>query len=370
MPHCVYSRRWQSASSMATKRQSADYREREAQAMATKRQSADYREREAQAMVNKRQCPDYRVSEAHAIATKRRSADYREREAQQKATKRQSSEYRKKEAQAKKECRIKHRSAPSNILKSSQAFLTATKEGPDYMCVCCNRLMYRKTVIEFKVTKYSKAPDDFTVPDSGTKQWMCKTCDNALKRGKLPAQAKANNLDLEDIPSELADLNLLEVRFISLRIPFMKMVALPCGKQRAIHGPAVNVPTDLTPVCTLLPRLPSQLQMVPMKLKRKLCYKGHYMFQYVRPAKVLAALQWLKLNNPLYKDIEINDDWTSNAGQDDADLWEAVSAEQCPPPSSPPPSTTSQAVSADQCPPPSSSATSQMLTEQLQLNGK
>ena len=144
----------------------------------------------------------------------------------------------------------------------------------------------------------------------------------------------------------------------------MKMVALPCGKQRAIHGPAVNVPTDLTPVCTLLPRLPSQMQMVPMKLKRKLCYKGHYMFQYVRPAKVLAALQWLELNNPLYKDIEIND-WTSNAGQDDADLWEAVSAEHCPPP----PSIISQAVSAEQCPPPSS-ATSQMLTKQLQLNGK
>ena len=234
------------------------------------------------------------------------------------------------------------------------------------MCVCCNRLMYRKTVIEFKVTKYSKAPDDFTAPHSGTKQWICKTCDNALKRGKLPAQAKANNLDLEDIPSELSDLNSLEVWFISLRIPFMKMVALPCGKQCAIHGPAVNVPTDLTPV---LPRLPSQMQMVPMKLKRKLCYKGHYMFQYVRPAKVLAALQWLKLNNPLYKDIEINDDWTGNARQDDADLWEAISAEQCPPPSSsPPPSTTSQAVSAEQCPPPS--ATSQMLTEQLQLNGK
>ena len=77
---------------------------------------------------------------------------------------------------------------------------------------------------------------------------MCKTCDNALKRGKLPAQAKANNLDLADIPS---DLNSLEVRFISLRIPFKIMVALPCGKQRAVHGPAVNVPTDLTPVCTL-----------------------------------------------------------------------------------------------------------------------
>ena len=79
----------------------------------------------------------------------------------------------------------------------------------------------------------------------------------------------------------------------------MKMVALPCGKQRAIHGPAVNVPTDLTPVhvCTLLPRLSSQAQMIPIKLKRKLCYKGHYMYQYIRPAKVLVALQWLKSNN-------------------------------------------------------------------------
>ena len=66
---------------------------------------------------------------------------------------------------------------------------------------------------------------------------------------------------------------------------------------------AVNVPTDLTPVCTLVPRLPSPTQMVPMKLRRKLCYKGDYMYQYVRLAKVLVA------NNPLYKDVEINSDW-------------------------------------------------------------
>ena len=117
----------------------------------------------------------------------------------------------------------------------------------------------------------SRSPntDDFTVTvsDDGTKQWVCKTCDNALKRGKLPAQAKANNLDVEGIPSELSDLSSLKVRFISLRIPFMKMmVVLPCGKQRPIHGPPVNVPTDLASVCTLLLRLPSQMQMVSMKL--------------------------------------------------------------------------------------------------------
>ena len=185
--------------------------------------------------------------------------------------------------------------------------------------------MYHKTVQEFQLSKYHKAPSEFFVSVSVSlqdKQWICKTCHNALKRGVLPAQAKANNLDLDSIPVELSDLNALEVRLISLRIPFMKMVALPCGKQRAIHGPAVNIPTD---VCTLLPRLPSQTQMVPMKLKRKLCYKRHYMYQYVRPAKVLAALQWLKLNNPLYKDVDINSDWVSNAAEDDAELWEALS---------------------------------------------
>ena len=72
-----------------------------------------------------------------------------------------------------------------------------------------------------------------------------------------------------------------------------------------------------------------------MKLKRKLCYKGHYMYQYVRPAKLLATLQWLKLNNPLYKDVDINSDWVSNAAEDDAELWEALSVEHCPPPPSP-----------------------------------
>ena len=145
----------------------------------------------------------------------------------------------------------------------------------------------------------------------------------------MPPQAKANNLVLENVPPEFKDLNPMEIRLISLRIPFMKMVALPCGKQKGIHGPAVNIPADLHPVCDLLPRLPSQAQVVPMKLKRKLSYKGHYMYQYVQPAKVLLALEWLKKNNPLYKDVAIDQEWVNNADRDDSELWEALSSQQC-----------------------------------------
>ena len=34
------------------------------------------------------------------------------------------------------------------------------------------------------------------------------------------------------------------------------MVALPAGKQSSIQGPAVNVPSKLDSLCTMLPRLP------------------------------------------------------------------------------------------------------------------
>ena len=61
----------------------------------------------------------------------------------------------------------------------------------------------------------------------------------------MPVQAKANGLKLCEIPSELSRLNVLELRLICLRVPFMKMVALPAGKQKSIHGPAVNVPSTM-----------------------------------------------------------------------------------------------------------------------------
>lgn len=45
------------------------------------------------------------------------------------------------------------------------------------------------------------------------------------------------------------------------------------------------------------------------------------MFNYVSPEKVLTALRWLKANNPLYADIEINDEWLEQAMANDDDLF-------------------------------------------------
>ena len=161
------------------------------------------------------------------------------------------------------------------------------------------------------------------VSDTGN-EWVCKTCDRALKRGVMPLQAKGNGLKLPQIPPELSDLNALELRLICLRLPFMKMVALPSGKQRSIHGPAVNVPSKVDTICDMLPRLPSQSELVPLKLKRKLTYRGHYLYDYVTPQKLLEALRFLKANNPLYVDIDINKDWLEQAIANDAELCDCL----------------------------------------------
>ena len=118
-------------------------------------------------------------------------------------------------------------------------FHSKSKLGPDFVCVCCHRLMYKQNVVAYSKNKYANAcsnlmeqvfaaEQNYMSPDG--KQWVCKTCDRALGRGTMPLQAKANGLQLCCVPPELTDLNPLELRLISLRVPFMKMVALPAGK--------------------------------------------------------------------------------------------------------------------------------------------
>ena len=100
----------------------------------------------------------------------------------------------------------------------------------------------------------------------------------------------------------------------------MKMVALPSGKQRSIHGPAVNVPSKVDAICDVLPRLPSQSELVPLKLKREVAYRGHYLYDYIRPQKLLDSLRFLKASNPLYADIDVNEQWVEEAMANNEEL--------------------------------------------------
>ena len=223
--------------------------------------------------------------------------------------------------------RQEQRRLTSTVDKAIANFLKKIKVGAEFVCICCHRMLYRSSVVPYNRRKYSNCSEDlldraFCSPylSNDGNEWVCTTCDNALKRSELPVQSVGNGLKLDEIPPELSNLNSLEIRLICLRIPFIKMVNLPVGKQRGIHGPTVNVPANIDNICTALPRLPSKSDIIPIKLKRKLTYKSHYLFDFVDPQKVIQALTYLKCNNPLYRNIDINYDWITEAMHDNEEV--------------------------------------------------
>ena len=55
--------------------------------------------------------------------------------------------------------------------------------------------------------------------------------------------------------------------------------------------------------------MPSELQLHPMKLKCKLEYKSHYMYDMICRDCVIIAITWLKEHNSHYTDIKLNEHW-------------------------------------------------------------
>ena len=101
------------------------------------------------------------------------------------------------------------------------AFHSEIKLGPDFVCTCCHRMMYQKSVVPCNKVKYTKTSADviqkvfsadLSYISSGGEEWICKTCDRLLSRDYMPVQAKANGLQLCEVPPELSDLNPLELR--------------------------------------------------------------------------------------------------------------------------------------------------------------
>ena len=66
---------------------------------------------------------------------------------------------------------------------------------------------------------------------------------------------------------------------------------------------------DVTKTVAQLPRHPEDAEIVAVQLKRRLQLKNSHLQEYIRPQKIIKALQSLKgpFSNPFYQDIEINE---------------------------------------------------------------
>ena len=82
---------------------------------------------------------------------------------------------------------------------------------------------------------------------------------------------------------------------------------MPKGKSLKIRSSICNILVSKVDVnCNMLPRPAYSNGFIIVKLKHKLEYKGHVVFEAVRPDAVIQFLEFLRSHNDLYSDIEIN----------------------------------------------------------------
>ena len=133
-------------------------------------------------------------------------------------------------------------------------------------------------------------------------QYVCARC--SRDRSVPKKFSKMNNMIPCMTPEELKDLTQVEEMLISRALPIINVFLLK-GGQRAYGGHCINLPQNVSEVVNSLPRYAEDIKVIIVKMKGKndTCKDA-----LVRRQKVEKALRWLTHNNPVYKDIQINND--------------------------------------------------------------
>ena len=134
----------------------------------------------------------------------------------------------------------------------------------------------------------------FLVKPFDTLSYICETCHKKYMKGSMPCQAVSNKLKLYNLPTEFESIRKLEKVLIAKCILFKKVAIMPCGQMEKITGTICNVTVDNIDVTNLLPRTAASNGLVIIKLKRKVEYCGHVLFEPVRPDFLHRVLSYLK----------------------------------------------------------------------------
>ena len=199
-----------------------------------------------------------------------------------------------------------------DIKECIEQFHSSIAVGPLYVCTCCHQTWFRKGVCMLKNINLPTSSRLYcTIFISvNDEEWICHTCIGAIRDGRVPKLSVANGMKWPDKPPEL-ELHQLEERLVSLRIPFMQIRELPRGGQYSLKGNVINVPVDIQPTVSCLPRPMDENFTIAIQLKKKLSYKKVDFKENVRPLRVLTALHWLVNKSELYKrsGVEIDVNW-------------------------------------------------------------
>ena len=106
-------------------------------------------------------------------------------------------------------------------------------------------------------------------------------------------------------------MNALEEFLAAPLSAFMRIRSLPvcgitaCG-QKLMIGNVVHVPNDIGTTLKTLPCMLSDMDTIPVNIKRKKSYKSNVFSEFIRPNKVIDAVRYLVANSEIYKDCNID----------------------------------------------------------------
>ena len=199
--------------------------------------------------------------------------------------------------------------ASSENLKQVTLFKKLIREGPYFICVICNRCLFKRYVVRFDFNSYSSLVKELVhlVSSYDVRLYICITCHNKVKKDNVPCQAVSNKLAVELLPNEFRDLRRLERVLVAKRILFKKVTVMPTkGQSPKMKGSICNIPiSEIDNNCNSLPRPADSNGVIIVKLKRKAAYRGHMLFEPIRLRLTEILLQYLKKHNHLYRKTEI-----------------------------------------------------------------
>jgi hypothetical protein len=214
-----------------------------------------------------------------------------------------------------------------------QNFKSSIADGPSFYCCSCKRLLFKNGVKPVTATMKQEMGRELfekciVIHNSCNSPLnICLTCCNWLtKKKKVPPLNAFNGLELDDVPTALAQLSDIENVLISKNILFLKIFKLPRSRWNALIDRVVNVPIndcDILKSLSSIDQLPrnfSQSGLIPIKLKRKVSYKNVVMEAYVNADNLFAALQELKdVGHPSYAEVITNSKWSFSIDNSDSD---------------------------------------------------
>ena len=219
-------------------------------------------------------------------------------------------------------------------------FKEAVRYGAIFPCVCCQRVMFKQSVVDYNSVKekiekheglFEKAIQNMDlVPVIHGKHYLCLTCRKYLVvKGSMPPMSHCNNLGFKYVGKKLdltdddgnkigeysltqedidnTNLTDLEQSLIARSLIFMKIHKLPrsgmgCVKDKLVYVP-INESDNLNTLNTII-RTPSEAGILPIKVKvkRKQDFKHSYQEEYISIHKIIESLKLLvKFRHPSYK---------------------------------------------------------------------